>query len=544
MTPPSAEIRSPKPRLRPRRTTAGPRLPVQVGRRDGGRPPLAPHRQPPGVDVTGLAQLVLRRSRFAIVLAAAALALVEARGGMLDLAGVQPAAWTGAGLLAGMAIVRIVGSVVQSTQVGVLVRRWVVPLGDVILAVAIMGLFPRLSDVTWALLSLPLVEAGLIAGTRGTLAVWVASFPLLVVASQSPVTDPPAQLLARAGVLVLIAAPLGVVSRGLMSATAAAYDEHARADERSDALTVVAASVADVVHRDTHDADRVFLETLQRLGAVSASLWSRGSDQDWELVTEVSTASAAAGSPQRSLRLHPSEAVATTGGVWVSLPDSHTVDIVIVASGMPRRRAVAGFATALSEGDGVVDAVRLLARHVAVAWSNAREFAELEASRQELSLQTRRDPLTGLANRTGLLEVLDTGCRRQRAGQTQSLLFLDMDGFKEINDTLGHRAGDAVLCAVAELLVEHVRPDDFVARLGGDEFCVLVRNASEPDAAQATAARLIAALETTIPPLGSVSASIGIATMSTDSTPEGLLTQADAQMYRAKHAGGRRYCHA
>lgn len=140
--------------------------------------------------------------------------------------------------------------------------------------------------------------------------------------------------------------------------------------------------------------------------------------------------------------------------------------------------------------------------------------------------------------------MLETGCQRQRPGRTQSLLFIDMDGFKEINDTQGHHVGDAVLCKVAGLLVEHVRPDDFVARLGGDEFCVLVRGGPEPDGARATAARLITALETTIRPEGSVSASIGIATMSAHSTPEGLLAEADAEMYRAKNAGGRRYSHA
>ena len=111
-----------------------------------------------------------------------------------------------------------------------------------------------------------------------------------------------------------------------------------------------------------------------------------------------------------------------------------------------------------------------------------RSLRELSA---RLAEQAVRDPLTGLANRMLLEERLRAVLARDgRSGATTGLLFLDLDGFKQVNDRLGHLVGDAVLQAVAQRLTGAVRPSDTVARVGGDEFVVLVEDTDEESLGQ------------------------------------------------------------
>jgi diguanylate cyclase (GGDEF)-like protein/PAS domain S-box-containing protein len=120
---------------------------------------------------------------------------------------------------------------------------------------------------------------------------------------------------------------------------------------------------------------------------------------------------------------------------------------------------------------------------------NAEE--EMRALSSELALRALHDSLTGLANRAKLLDRLRLAqARALRAGSRVGLLFCDLDGFKSVNDTYGHGAGDDVLRAVAERLTSVVRPSDTVARLGGDEFVVLIDPAPEEDTLDHLARRL------------------------------------------------------
>lgn len=150
------------------------------------------------------------------------------------------------------------------------------------------------------------------------------------------------------------------------------------------------------------------------------------------------------------------------------------------------------------------------------------------------------DALTGLPNRLTFLQLLDRSHKRaQRDGTSVAVLFLDLDGLKEINDTFGHSVGDAMLKAFAQKLKAAVRAVDVVARLGGDEFTVLIDDLRVPNAVQAVVGKLEAALLVPILVAGHslvVSASIGIAQRhARDTTPEEMLAEADADMYRAKH---------
>ena len=163
----------------------------------------------------------------------------------------------------------------------------------------------------------------------------------------------------------------------------------------------------------------------------------------------------------------------------------------------------------------------------------------------QLAHQAHHDPLTRLANRTLFGELLEHSLRRaQRAGTGVAVLFLDLDRFKVVNDSLGHDAGDELLVALGRRLGGVLRPGDVVARFGGDEFTVLCEDL-EPGLADrqaiAVAERLIDALREPFLVEGEeqfVSASVGIAISITGlERPEALVRDADAAMYRAKERG-------
>jgi diguanylate cyclase (GGDEF)-like protein len=152
------------------------------------------------------------------------------------------------------------------------------------------------------------------------------------------------------------------------------------------------------------------------------------------------------------------------------------------------------------------------------------------------------DPLTGLPNRALILDHLRLAlARSERQPSTVGVLFVDLNRFKIINDTLGHQAGDAVLVATAERLRSALRPPDTVGRLGGDEFVVVCEDIGGRSDALAVAGRLVASLEAPVEVAGRdvrIRASIGVAVSTTGATdPAVLLTEADGAMFWAKRRG-------
>ena len=179
-------------------------------------------------------------------------------------------------------------------------------------------------------------------------------------------------------------------------------------------------------------------------------------------------------------------------------------------------------------------------REVLEAFAENASIALTDAAMVDAAFrQAYHDSLTGLANRTALLERLDHAlARSERSGAPCAILFLDLDGFKGVNDSLGHAVGDELLRAAAERLSACVRPGDTAARLGGDEFAVLLEGLAEDDEAERVAARVLEELrapfvihETQL----AISASIGIATGTRRS--DDLLRNADLAMYGAKGGG-------
>jgi diguanylate cyclase (GGDEF)-like protein len=188
------------------------------------------------------------------------------------------------------------------------------------------------------------------------------------------------------------------------------------------------------------------------------------------------------------------------------------------------------------------DRIRLgafVARYVAAGDPEGRQLADL-------ALASRRDALTGLPNRRAFEEDLAReAARAARTGAPLSVVALDVDRFKAVNDERGHAAGDAVLRAVAARAAAAIRAGDLLARVGGEEFAIVLPAADLPRAAEA-AERIRAALAARpIEAAGhaiAVTASFGCAALAPGESPDALLARADARLYDAKRTGRNRVC--
>jgi diguanylate cyclase (GGDEF)-like protein/PAS domain S-box-containing protein len=171
------------------------------------------------------------------------------------------------------------------------------------------------------------------------------------------------------------------------------------------------------------------------------------------------------------------------------------------------------------------------------------DISQRKHAERQLDHQVNHDALTGLPNRRHFVERLGEALAARTAGRTVAVLFVDLDNFKLVNDSLGHASGDRLLVALAERMRHVVRPDDLIARFGGDEFAVLVRGIAGQDDVRRLADRLNSALRAPVAVDGEqrfVTASIGIciappAPAEADATT--VLRDADAAMYRAKELG-------
>ncbi|MEV6299123.1 GGDEF domain-containing protein [Actinoplanes sp. NPDC051861] len=187
-------------------------------------------------------------------------------------------------------------------------------------------------------------------------------------------------------------------------------------------------------------------------------------------------------------------------------------------------------ALTVTTGNRLDDSVLSFAEHISLALTDARTALDMEAA--------RRDGLTGLAGRALFHERLQDYLTESRAGEV-ALLFVDLDRFKQVNDTLGHDAGDLLLLEVARRLQAVVRSTDMAGRLGGDEFAVVLSPTGERHAST-VATRIIDEVSRPyrMPDgrLATIGASVGIA-LNTDDDEHDLIRRADVAMYRAKRSG-------
>ena len=209
-----------------------------------------------------------------------------------------------------------------------------------------------------------------------------------------------------------------------------------------------------------------------------------------------------------------------------------------VANSLTRRRSAESLRRAYEQLEQRVEERTLALR---------KEIGERERVQDQLRHQVMHDALTGLPNRGYLRERIDRAldAMRREPSQPCALLYLDVDRFKIINDSLGHLAGDEVLKEVARRLAGCVRHPDLVARLSGDEFAILLEHDELPWAATAVAQRVLESLDAPMPVAGKelpVTASVGIAIGDARyAAADELLRDADIALYRAKQLGRKRY---
>lgn len=230
--------------------------------------------------------------------------------------------------------------------------------------------------------------------------------------------------------------------------------------------------------------------------------------------------------------------------------DGETVEFEFTTADGNRRRTMHVSCVPHLGAAGVVLGFYMLANDV-TALKRAQEdlrFAavQLQHDARRLEFLAHHDTLTGLPNRAMFADrAREAVAHARRHDKTAAFLFLDMDNFKQVNDSLGHETGDGLLKVMASRLRASVRGDDFVARIGGDEFCVLLQDIAEPHEAAAVAQKLLTELAK--PCLVgehevSSGASIGIACVPQDGDDVGtLLRLADHAMYRAKQLGRNGY---
>ena len=218
---------------------------------------------------------------------------------------------------------------------------------------------------------------------------------------------------------------------------------------------------------------------------------------------------------------------------------AHQVHFLVMSS-TPEMRSLHGLYVATL---GLVDVVLYFGLAIGlVIWLLEEERQATMDAAAKIEQIAYHDSLTGLPNRQLFLNQMGMALHRaRRTNSTVAVLFLDLDRFKVVNDSLGHAAGDLLLQTVAERIRSAVRGEDSVTRLGGDEFAVLCTEIASPDDAVFVAERIIAAVKRPIYLDGQevfVTTSLGISLFPTDaSQPEALLKNADAAMYRAKSQG-------
>jgi len=187
----------------------------------------------------------------------------------------------------------------------------------------------------------------------------------------------------------------------------------------------------------------------------------------------------------------------------------------------------------------------VLARLAGLVGMLARDVAKRRALEAQLSFQAFHDPLTGLTNRRRFVDAAEAALASRTTPGTMAVLFLDLDDFKTVNDSLGHAAGDALLIGVSARLRGDLRATDVAARIGGDEFGILLTDIAGPEFAVTVAERLLARLSEPIEIAGmtvEVGASIGIAVDSASMrSVDDLLGDADIAMYQAKALGKGRH---
>ncbi|MEL7157017.1 MAG: GGDEF domain-containing protein [Actinomycetota bacterium] len=440
--------------------------------------------------------------------------------------------------------------------------RWVLPRsGDLQIAVdlvlaltAVTTVDAEVSPLAWMLLVVPVVDVAARYGSRAGLVAWtgVSLLYMAVMLRLSTAESTSRHLLnvgiqqsvAVLGVTVSVSAITARVRRRLEATESA----RSRAEEKRQQLWIVSRAARTMGTVETiGDVPVRAVEAARSLGLDRADV-SELRNGRWRLLT--SAGDAAALDPDADPMLARARQYSSPSSVGVSHAKDDELQglfelgyqqaaAVVATIDEATSIAIRGYRRAtVAEALSSWESLETLVAHTAVAMGNARSRADLASWARQLDHRAHHDELTGLANRAQLLGRLTLD-----DGADLALLFLDLNGFKQVNDSLGHDAGDQVLREVAHRLATVAGRGDLVARLGGDEFVVAVRGRADDELAT-LAARIIDELGRPIavgPEWATVGVSIGIAHARSAEGGDvtGLLSRADGAMYEAKEEGRR-----
>ncbi|MCC6830652.1 MAG: GGDEF domain-containing protein [Thermoleophilia bacterium] len=421
--------------------------------------------------------------------------------------------------------------------------------------VAALLLDPDATPLAWVALLVPVLDAAVLSGPLLAGAVWLAlglAYIALRVRTMPP--DGSGTEILRLGLQQLAAAaavaiPTGYLAARLRDDLDRAHQTLLAASRRADELERVATHARTLT--ETADPGRVLEEAAAAaldLGFLRVDVCRRDGSGRWRLAHAAGEGRSPDPDADRALdRALADNRPALTGAGGAATDELQWLHLAGFAGGVVipvwrqdgRAAAMRAFTDRPLEPDDTgVQALTLLGTQAAAAWGNALRYTSLAGWSQMVAYEAAHDALTGLANRAQLMMRLTHALERRRAGGPSfALLYLDLNGFKQVNDTLGHDAGDAVLIAVAQRLTRVARPTDTVARLGGDEFVLLLTDTAELRGAVIVAERVCAALSRPVAvgehraPVGT---SVGVAWADGTHDVEEILRRADEAMYRAK----------
>lgn len=409
----------------------------------------------------------------------------------------------------------------------------VADLGATLAVLTLAGVGP--DSQAMVLLLLPILEAGVRFRVLGACLTWFAGVAAVAVPVIAQVPDtgdaPVGDLLALAPLLLLAALPVAYIAEHLSTELTSALTANRAANARASLLAELIAAERHLTSLDLRQVARAACEACLRLGAEAVDLHivdRVDGVQRFEAMQQGALLPVDANAEIKAA-LRARGAIAMRNGA-----DGGNVVLSCAATVHPGAWVLRAVVPTASAYELVADGIEVLAAQLSRSAANANAHTEVERRRRELAWRADHDDLTGLENRAGVRCRLDA---LAASGRTFWVAFIDLDGFKSINDRLGHDAGDAVLCAVADRLSMALARDAVAARLGGDEF--LVVPADGHDSPEAIVERIGRVLRPPVALEGgsfvSVGASVGYA-WCTDGNIDAVLGEADAAMYEVKRS--------
>lgn len=405
------------------------------------------------------------------------------------------------------------------------------------------------SPLVWILLLVPIIDVAVRFGVAGAIVGWLAvgsSYVFLLSAGASSDTKPAAvgDGFQQIAAVAAIAVPMLIIISRLRSELEVSARSRALADAQESQLRGITDAAREFSEADSpYRALQLAVDSTMRFGFDRVDVCTRQHDQPWRLA--IASGFPAAVPPHEDGLLVRSTASAFRASVGVSEPDIGEIQslhklgyraaiVAVVHVSETESVGLRAYSVeSVSEESSVLDSIETLVSLCASSWVSARKREVLEHEKHQADYESKHDSLTRIPNRSAVYDALTEAIHDQRT-QT-AVMFIDLNGFKSINDQLGHAAGDATLLAIAARLKTLATPRIFVARLGGDEFVLIVRGHGRSELDQI--ARTVVEVVTTPIELDGeevrVGASIGIAEHNGEDE-SALLNRADELMYLAK----------